>query len=117
MPTWTSITRSAVRRLTWTAGVHWFGAGFQRLARADCATVGARDGEPGLRAELAGRVLLCASMDDDPVAFPTLSESELAELALLGTSRSVVAGEYLFREGDPTYDFFVIVSGAADIVV
>ena len=27
------------------------------------------------------------------------------------------AGDYLYREGDPTYDFFVVVSGAVDIVV
>src|SRR5256885_1405787 len=54
---------------------------------------------------------------DDAVLFPTLADSELAVLAALGTRRSVAVGEYLYREGDPTYDFYVILSGAAEIVV
>src|SRR6266581_4096976 len=56
-------------------------------------------------------------MADDAVAFPTLDDSELAVLEALGTRRSVVVGEYLYREGDATYDFDVILSGAAVIVV
>ena len=56
-------------------------------------------------------------MADDAVAFPTLDDSELAVLEALGTRRSVVVGEYLYREGDATYDFYVILSGAAEIVV
>ena len=54
---------------------------------------------------------------DDAVAFPTLTDSELAVLAALGTRRPVAAGEYLYREGDPTYDFYVILSGAVEVVV
>src|SRR5258708_32689240 len=56
-------------------------------------------------------------MADDAVAFPTLDGSELAVLEALGTRRSVSVGEYLYREGDTTYDFYVILSGAAEIVV
>ena len=56
-------------------------------------------------------------MADDAVAFPTLDDSELAVLEALGTRRSVAVGEYLYREGDTTYDFYVILSGAAEIVV
>jgi thioredoxin reductase (NADPH) len=56
-------------------------------------------------------------MADDPAAFPTLDESELAVLEALGTRRSMVAGEYLYREGDASYDFFVILSGVAEITV
>src|SRR5260370_100788 len=56
-------------------------------------------------------------MADDAVAFPTLDDSELAGLEALGTRRSVAVGEYLYREGDTTYDFYVILSGAAEIVV
>jgi thioredoxin reductase (NADPH) len=56
-------------------------------------------------------------MADDAAAFPTLDESELAVLATLGTRRSVAVGEYLYREGDATYDFYVILSGAVDIVL
>ena len=53
---------------------------------------------------------------DDAVAFPTLDAFELAVLETRGTRRSVTAGEYLYREGDPSYDFYVIESGAVEIV-
>jgi thioredoxin reductase (NADPH) len=55
--------------------------------------------------------------DAGDAAAPTLGDRELAALDALGTRRSVAAGEYLYREGDPTYDFFVVVSGAVDIVL
>ena len=54
---------------------------------------------------------------EDTAAFPTLDGRDLAMLDPLGTRRSVLPGEYLSREGDPTYDFFVVVSGAVDIVL
>ena len=56
-------------------------------------------------------------MPDDATTFPTLDESELAVLDALGSRRPVPVGEYLFREGDATYDFYVILSGAVDILV
>jgi thioredoxin reductase (NADPH) len=54
---------------------------------------------------------------DDAVIFPTLTDSELAVLEALGTRRSVAVGEYLYREGDLTYDFYVILSGAIEVAV
>ena len=54
---------------------------------------------------------------DDPVAFPTLTEKQIAALDALGSRRSVAAGEYLYREGDATYDFYVVVSGTVEIFV
>ena len=54
---------------------------------------------------------------DETVAFPTLDDSELAILEALGTRRWVTAGEYLYREGDSTYDFYLILSGTVEIVV
>src|SRR5258708_21350565 len=57
------------------------------------------------------------TMADAAVAFPTLDDSELAVLEALGSRRSVAVGEYLYREGDTTYDFNVILSGAVEIVV
>src|SRR5256886_14634472 len=54
---------------------------------------------------------------DDAVLFPTLAASELAVLAALGTRRPVAAGEYLYREGDPTYNFYVILSGVVEVAV
>ena len=56
-------------------------------------------------------------MDDDPIAFPLLDDAELGALEALGTRRSVAVGEYLYREGDVSYDFYVILSGATEIFV
>jgi thioredoxin reductase (NADPH) len=53
----------------------------------------------------------------DDAAIPTLDDAQLAALDALGTRQSVATGEYLYREGDATYDFYVIVSGAVDIVI
>jgi len=55
-------------------------------------------------------------MADELEAFPTLGPADLATLEALGARRAVSAGEYLFREGDPTYDFFVVLSGAIEVV-
>jgi thioredoxin reductase (NADPH) len=54
---------------------------------------------------------------NDAVVFPILTDSELAVLAALGTRRVVAVGEYLYREGDITYDFYVILSGVVEVVV
>jgi thioredoxin reductase (NADPH) len=50
-------------------------------------------------------------------AFLQLTDAELAALKQLGVRRAVAAGEYLYREGDPGYDFYVVLSGAVEIVV
>lgn len=57
------------------------------------------------------------SLTDDTIAFPPLDDAELAVLEAFGTRRSVTAGEYLYREGDTTYDFYVIRSGAVEILL
>ena len=54
---------------------------------------------------------------DDVAAFPILQAADLALLESLGTRRSVTPGEYLYRQGDETYDFYVLLSGAVEIVV
>jgi thioredoxin reductase (NADPH) len=54
---------------------------------------------------------------DDDAAFPTLTLKEQAQLEPLGARRPTREGDYLYREGDPTYDFFVVLSGAVEIVV
>ena len=66
---------------------------------------------------LWGRTVYSAEMVDDVVAFPTLEEPEIAVLEAFGTRRSVVAGEYLYREGDASYDFYVILSGSVEIIL
>src|SRR5262245_37757915 len=55
-------------------------------------------------------------MVDDSVAFPSLGDADLALLEGLGTRRTVEAGEYLFREGDQTYNFYAVLSGVVEIV-
>src|SRR6202171_4015106 len=57
------------------------------------------------------------AMPDDEVAFPALDASEVAAIERFGSRRTVAAGEYLYRQGDARYDFYVVVSGAVDIVV
>src|SRR5260370_34666223 len=56
-------------------------------------------------------------MDDDEVASQILSPPEIAAIDALGKRRAVSRGDYLYREGDAKYDFYVIVSGAVEIVV
>ena len=46
----------------------------------------------------------------------TFSPAELAALAEFGTERVVEVGDLLFRAGDATYDFFVILEGEVEIV-
>ena len=50
-------------------------------------------------------------------AFPLLDAADIAALEALGTRRPIAAGDLLYREGDATYDFFVVLSGAVEIVV
>jgi thioredoxin reductase (NADPH) len=47
----------------------------------------------------------------------TVNAAELAVLEPLGTRRQVEAGEYLYREGDPAYDFYVVLSGLVEITI
>jgi thioredoxin reductase (NADPH) len=54
---------------------------------------------------------------EDPAATPTLDASDIALVAELGERRQVREGEYLYREGDVTYDFILLISAEVDIVV
>jgi thioredoxin reductase (NADPH) len=56
-------------------------------------------------------------MADDAPATATLDDADIALVAELGVRRQVSEGEYLYREGDVTYDFFVLVSAEVDIIV
>ena len=58
-----------------------------------------------------------AHMADDPAAFPILDDADIAVFDELGTRRPLRVGDYLYREGDPTYDFHVIVHGEVEIFV
>lgn len=54
---------------------------------------------------------------DDLTAYPPLSPEQLAEFEAVGQRRTMAPGDYLYRAGDASYDFFVILSGTVDIVV
>jgi thioredoxin reductase (NADPH) len=49
-------------------------------------------------------------------AFPRLNDGQRARLLAVGRLRRVAPGEVLFQDGDDSYDFFVIESGAVAIV-
>ena len=57
---------------------------------------------------------------DEPLdrdgAFPRLDSEQRARLRAAGEVRTVQPGDVLFREGDASYDFFVVESGAVAIV-
>lgn len=53
----------------------------------------------------------------DDSAFPILDAAELGALDALGTRRRVEVGEYLYREGDLAYDFYVVLTGLVEIVI
>ena len=55
------------------------------------------------------------ALNTDPAA-PVLDAEQMAQLAGFGERRRVEPGDVLYAEGDPTYDFFVVISGAVDIV-
>src|SRR5579872_6404123 len=55
--------------------------------------------------------------DDSDLDAPTLDATDVELIAQLGTRRQVAAGEYLYREGDVSYDFFVIDRGEVEIIV
>jgi thioredoxin reductase (NADPH) len=52
----------------------------------------------------------------DDAAAPTLSDAELAVLLPFGAIRTVGAGDVLYRAGEPSSDFFVIVDGEVEVV-
>jgi thioredoxin reductase (NADPH) len=59
---------------------------------------------------------MSAQDDQDPVAFPVLSASQLAEIAAFGTERPTTVGQLLFEAGEASYDLFVLLEGEAEIV-
>jgi len=54
--------------------------------------------------------------DVGSAAFPTLTDEQIAVLEDYGERRRIEAGEALFREGEPYYDFYVVLDGEIEIV-
>jgi thioredoxin reductase (NADPH) len=61
-------------------------------------------------------VSIAMSENDQSPAWPKLDDRTIAELETVGEVRPVVAHQFLYRAGDPTPDFFVVLEGAAEIV-
>src|SRR5487761_1662843 len=57
------------------------------------------------------------AMSDDAAAFPTLGPADLDFLSTLAERRPVAAGELLFRSGEPTTHFYVVLSGLIELFV
>jgi thioredoxin reductase (NADPH) len=57
-----------------------------------------------------------AETPDPYGAYPRLSDEQIAALEDCGTRRSTEAGEILFRAGDRSYDFIVVLRGLVAIV-
>jgi thioredoxin reductase (NADPH) len=53
---------------------------------------------------------------ENPVAFPRLSDAQLARLRSYGKPETVEAGDVLYRPGDATYDLVVIEDATVEIV-
>ena len=53
---------------------------------------------------------------DSDAAFPRLGEDVVAVLDAAGERRPLVAGEILFRAGDPASDFFVVLRGRVAVI-
>jgi thioredoxin reductase (NADPH) len=53
---------------------------------------------------------------NEAAAVVTFDASQLAELAEFGEERTVTAGEVLFRAGDETFDFFVVLEGEIEVI-
>ena len=56
------------------------------------------------------------SLEQDAIAFPTLTETDIAGLRRFGAERPLVAGAVLFAEGDRGFCFFVVLEGEIEIV-
>jgi thioredoxin reductase (NADPH) len=54
---------------------------------------------------------------DQHEAAPDLDAADIELFAGLGTRRQVSRGDYLYREGDVTYDFYVVDTAEVDIVL
>jgi Na+/H+ antiporter NhaA len=74
---------------------------------------------PDERPEAAAAGPVPADLPETPDrdgAFPRLTDEQLALLERYGTRVECAAGDTLWREGDPGYDFHVVLSGAVAVV-
>jgi thioredoxin reductase (NADPH) len=75
--------------------------------RQDAAPPAAPTAQPGEPAAETPDIYGC---------YPRLSSAQIDALAALGSHRPTAPGEVLFREGDPSCDFFVVSAGKVAVV-
>jgi thioredoxin reductase (NADPH) len=56
------------------------------------------------------------ALEHHPIAFPKLDDEQIAALGKFAKLKAFQAGETLFAEGTPNYQFFVIKRGEVAIV-
>jgi thioredoxin reductase (NADPH) len=59
---------------------------------------------------------MSTSAREDADAFPVLNDAQLLEMSAFGTEQPTVTGQLLFQAGEASYDLFVLLEGAAEIV-
>ena len=64
----------------------------------------------------AGPTEAPADSTGSALAYPELSERQLARLRAYGTPETLEAGEDAFTAGDPSYDLIVVESGAIEVI-
>jgi thioredoxin reductase (NADPH) len=77
-------------------------------------SVGSPDGQPGQTTSKVSP--LSTPSTPDPVAWPLLSASELAQVSAFGSERPTADGEVLFAAGEASDDLFVVLEGEAEVV-
>jgi thioredoxin reductase (NADPH) len=73
-------------------------------------------GQEAAAATAPGRYAGIEETPDLQGAYPRLSDSHIAELAMLGQRRPAQPGQILFAEGDRNCDFFVVLAGKVVVV-
>jgi thioredoxin reductase (NADPH) len=59
---------------------------------------------------------MSAPGQEDSGAFPVLSAAQLAEIAVFGSEQATTEGQMLFEAGEASYDLFVVIEGAAEVI-
>ncbi len=67
-------------------------------------------------ADFAGTVAAMSAPPPDAAAFPELTDEQLGVVLELGERRPIHTGELLFSPADDSYDWYVVLSGAVDVI-
>lgn len=85
------------------------------VTQSRAVAVGDGVGRPDLTAPGMVPAMTDEAPTVDPMA-PVLDDEQLARLANFGRRRPVETGDILYRNGDATYDFYVVLSGEVIVI-